>query len=923
MMLATLALFCQLAEISCEPFRAPGYPAPVAGAWYTSESPAVSGMPLGGLGTGYVDLKSNGTFGDAVLENNWLAPRAVDELCGWTIKAGDKALTLFQGSEGARAMRFWGHYPMADMDYGATFDPVKVYARAFTPVIPHEYTKSNLPLALFRYQIRNTAATPVPVEISLQWRLASDGLGSQGNVEGALGWRLDALQPGKTWRVAPTLLFMKDVQDLVQRAAEARFPTTLLGVMEGGSQTFSAGDVSPFALDAAGGFDWEKGRKETGVFDGKPHIGQMYWQLACGDIRAGRGPEGAYGLDGASLPAKTAAGDIGVTLQVYKAGKDALALVYEFKNLTRKPLENLHFGFALNADINGPAHAEEQRAAVNPAQKALVFTTSGDGLAVVLTGDASHYITGTYPAAHERMQRDEWSSFDAPAKAAEVRSFPDGIQIGGSDGSYAVGADADGWQMEALHTGDGVIRATVAKTFAPGEKAAATFALAWHFPYWTSSDGERLRHRYAMEYKDAGEVLAAHILDAAELEKRIIRWQAAVYAARVSPLLKDALINSLYFWPRNSWWLADGRFFQSESFTGCPITETFVCRFNGSFPLALLFPECERATMMSIAAAQTEAGEIPFAFGRPAASRSPYYQVQHPIVSPEFILTTWRNYALWRRHHPTQAHEYLRAMYPRVQQAFRYALTLDKDGDGLINEDPGSAKGFPANQYYDIWPWWGTSAYTGSIWLAALNAAAEFARIQSDPAFAREVQAVQDTARPAFEKLLWTGSYYRLYNWPAKKRISETSLTNALCGQWFAYASGLGEIVPKANVLSVIDTVLNRNAAATKFGAVNGVKPDGKPDTTFSDHSAVITIGEVWNFCAMAASAGRVKEAANLFETSYANILLTQRTPWNIPWSLDAKTGAIKWGINYYSNPCVWTLLRALDTKSYEDLGHN
>ena len=32
-------------------------------------------------------------------------------------------------------------------------------------------------------------------------------------------------------------------------------------------------------------------------------------------------------------------------------------------------------------------------------------------------------------------------------------------------------------------------------------------------------------------------------------------------------------------------------------------------------------------------------------------------------------------------------------------------------------------------------------------------------------------------------------------------------------------------------------------------------------------------------------------------------------------------TGAIKWGINYYSNPCVWTLLQAVDPDAYASLG--
>jgi non-lysosomal glucosylceramidase len=288
--------------------------------------------------------------------------------------------------------------------------------------------------------------------------------------------------------------------------------------------------------------------------------------------------------------------------------------------------------------------------------------------------------------------------------------------------------------------------------------------------------------------------------------------------------------------------------------------------------------------------------------------------VQHPIVSPEFVLVTWRNYVLWKDD------KYLDEMYPRCQAALRFAMTLDKDKDGVVNEDPGSETGFPANQYYDIWPWWGTSAYTGSIWLAALRAGEEMAKKKGDAAFADEMRKWYQTGSNSFYQKLWTGSFYRLYNDPERNRVSDTCLTNGLCGQWFAYVTGLGDIVPRATILSTVDTVFRRNVPATKYGAVNGVRPDGAPDETFPDHSAVITIGEVWNFCAMAAFAGRKEDAMRLFIDSYANILLQQRTPWNIPWCLDRNTGSIKWGINYYSNPCVWTLFQALDPDTYAKL---
>lgn len=915
-----LLLVCRFAA-QCDEFSAPGYAHPVVGAWYTSDARAASAMPLGALGTGYVGLESDGTFGEAVMENNWLEPQQVNGDCGWTIEAGDKKVSLFPGSDALNGLRFWGHYPMADYEFGAAL-PVRVYARAFSPLIPHDYEKSALPVALFRYYVENTGGAPMPVKLQLQWRRAAGGADISGNVEGALGWNLDTLAPGQMWTVAPTIVFLPDRTQLAQRLAEARVPMTVLAGQKGEvNDIYNFGGVTDFYLDHAGGFNWEDQRQHSATYAGAPQIGQIFWDFSCDGFSAGRGMKKAYGLAGGALPAWTENGKVEVGLRVSKAGQDAVTLAYSFKNLSHEPLNGLRFGFSVNADLGGAVKANDQRAEPIKDLRALVFSDPKLSSLLAITGDAATYALAAWPGAHELMARGEMKAFDAPEPVVEVRSFPDGIQIGDSRGTYAVGAAGDGWSIQSINPKENLITATASRTIAPGEKNAVSFGLAWHFPRWTSTDGERLCHKYAMGNNDAGEVLARVILDAAAIETAIVDWQDKIYAAGVPGLLKDAVINGLYIWPKNSWWLDDGRFLQNESFTGCPITETFVCRFNGSFPLALMFPECEKSTMRAIASAQAESGEIPFAFGSPAASRSPYFHVQHPIVSPEFVLVTARNYDLWKQTDPEGAADYLARMYPHVQKAMKFARTLDKDKDGLVNEDPGSAKGFPANQYYDIWPWWGTSAYTGSIWLAAVKAAGSMARVQGDSAYEQEMAALHKRGAESFEKLLWTGSYYRLYNAPAKKMISQTCLTNQLCGQWFAYAAGLGEILPKDHVDAAIDSVLKLNVPATAYGAANGVKPDGKPDESFPDHSAVVTIGEVWNFCAMAAFAGRTEDAMKLFNTSYENILVNQRTPWNIPWSLDRKTGEIKWGVNYYSNPCVWTLFQALAPDAYRGLG--
>jgi hypothetical protein len=55
-------------------FPADGFPEPVPGLIHRSSSPAVCGLPLGGVDTGCLDLETNGTLGYATVFNS-LVPR--------------------------------------------------------------------------------------------------------------------------------------------------------------------------------------------------------------------------------------------------------------------------------------------------------------------------------------------------------------------------------------------------------------------------------------------------------------------------------------------------------------------------------------------------------------------------------------------------------------------------------------------------------------------------------------------------------------------------------------------------------------------------------------------------------------------------------------------------------------------------------
>jgi uncharacterized protein (DUF608 family) len=188
-------------------FSAPGYTVPVSGAIFTSDQPPCCGVPLGGIGTGCLDIDPRGVFGYSNLFNpgglhpvwdGWHYPRRNPTLRPFLgIAAGDQTWVLAAPEMGcgesvqwctepqmqiagqgqkltppvslptprlknvqfAQKIAYWGHYPIADMEFecGAL---VSVGLRAWAPFIPGDALASNLPAAVFEARLHNPGEQP-------------------------------------------------------------------------------------------------------------------------------------------------------------------------------------------------------------------------------------------------------------------------------------------------------------------------------------------------------------------------------------------------------------------------------------------------------------------------------------------------------------------------------------------------------------------------------------------------------------------------------------------------------------------------------------------------------------------------------------------------------------------------------------------
>lgn len=141
-------------------------------------------VPLGGLGTGGLEVCSDGRFRNLTLNNNrtlenriplaphsFLAVRASQGRSPY-VRRLQTSLTGVDAPHllPANGLHFRGQYPQADCKVNEPGAPLETVWSAFGPVVPYDYEASALPLAFFAVHVTNTSAGPQEVSCFLNWQ---------------------------------------------------------------------------------------------------------------------------------------------------------------------------------------------------------------------------------------------------------------------------------------------------------------------------------------------------------------------------------------------------------------------------------------------------------------------------------------------------------------------------------------------------------------------------------------------------------------------------------------------------------------------------------------------------------------------------------------------------------------------------------
>jgi non-lysosomal glucosylceramidase len=484
-------------------------------------------------------------------------------------------------------------------------------------------------------------------------------------------------------------------------------------------------------------------------------------------------------------------------------------------------------------------------------------------------------------------------------------------------------------------------------TLAPGEKKIVPMALSWDLPIVQFGSGRKWVRHYTRYFDRSGtnawKIARLALENGEQWSKSIDAWQKPYVEDQSKPdWYRGMLFNEMYI-------LADGGTFwgheleqpanpnhgsakaeDSFSFLECfdyPYYGTLDVRFYGSFPLVKFWPEIEKQEMRQYAdtipesisqeylwAARTQkdnklvptqrkvAGSAPHDLGSPTEdafilpNQYNYQSVSNwKDLNSKYVLMVWRDYVATGR----KDRKFLDYNYKPVLMAMERLKQYDKNHDGVIENE-----GFP-DQTYDNWPATGESAYSGSLYLAALRATEEMAKALGDAKTASSYAAEFQKGKESFVKKLWNGKYF---NYDVGSKYHDNIMVEQLAGQWYASLTGLGDIVPADKQRSALEHIYQFNVVnfqGGQMGALNGMGADGKMITD-NEQTHEVWVGSTYALASHMLALGMNEQAFATTKGIYNVIYQTKGYWFRTPEAWDSR-GLYRAGM--YMRPAgIWAM---------------
>ncbi|MCL4691325.1 MAG: twin-arginine translocation signal domain-containing protein [Candidatus Hydrogenedentes bacterium] len=396
----------------------------------------------------------------------------------------------------------------------------------------------------------------------------------------------------------------------------------------------------------------------------------------------------------------------------------------------------------------------------------------------------------------------QWSDFGSLWEA-----FANGTMAPALDGPSTPGSSCSG-AIATTHT------------LQPGEEKIVTVALAWHFPNRTRDENygwgppryqydHRLGNQYNNWFGSADEVvdyIAANLLRLAE---ETHTFHTTFYNSTLPRYYLDCVTANASIMRSPIYvWLEDGTVGGFEgSDRCCPMNCTHV--YNYAMSTAFFLPALERNVRETDLLVQMHPEEhyIPHRTVLPLSLPRLGFEIggpHHPALDGELgtVLKTYREY----RQQGDRA--WLASVWERTKTLMRYIMRYhDPEGTGVIRgEQPNT---------YDT-HLYGSNTFIGTLYLAALRAAEEMAKVMNEADTAQEFRARFELGRDGYDQTCWNGEYYEnIFDAPGADDATYNNgncygqgcHTDQLLGQWWAFVLDLGYVLPEQHVKQALKAI--------------------------------------------------------------------------------------------------------------------
>jgi uncharacterized protein (DUF608 family) len=837
-----------------------------------------SGLPLGGIGVGKIELMTDGSFGNFTNQHNWDRPYAWAKGAFAAVRvksAGGQPVARmlrlksdgeYAGVQNVAHTKMQGWFPRAQLDYTDPDLPIKVRLNAFSPLIPHNAKDSGLPIACLDYVLTNPTNKSVSATIALAW-------------PNLLGW---GGKGGVTW------------EDLSGNAQSVASVGQLTGLRYTTTQKYD--DQRQNVL----GEDFVSVRKDAGVdvstctaWDAGAGAPSFWSDFATSGTLPASIPGAAPQPAGAVAATVTLAPGETRTLHYYVVwAMPNMLMVNPIKNYTgtydetpaRIPSltdtnserwttqRGMHTGDSLIVDLGKTLTPTE------------LILKSGEG------ASPSDYPRGL--KVEISNDKDAWTTVAEKTKEEMFESLAK-VVLTPTAGRYVrltnLGDDGLFWSIYGLGVRvkeqDAVLDPTNVTARMPHADLTIDNTQAGHFwqNYW--SDGLKIAD-YADKNTD-------------RLLKETKAWQEPVLKSNIPFWLKLKLINCAFPMFSNTVLTKKGEFSVLES----PIEMggalgTMDQRMASHAFMTAFFPELDRAELEQFAACQMPDGRITHFDGNVhVAMVTPH--VNYGITDWPDLSTSWVSQAV-KLYRWTGDKSFLERTRPHIQNAMEW---LRKDGEDYEFIPAGGS-----TYDYETLPR-GQFIYSASCYLGALRAASAV----SAPTEAAKYNKTFGKVQASVMKNLWTGTYFRKWKQPSTGRTVDDSFIANLAGDWMTRISGLPTTLDDKIVHQSIAQTMARHQKPFFPMPPMQVTTEGKITTASCyslQHEPYLGCEAIYD--------NYVDDGLETIRRLYFSIWEENNSPWDQSLCYDASSGR-KGGLpTYMTCPTTWFVLNALGGTSID-----